>query len=159
MSLAYRPETPDDESFVRTLLVETLTEQLAAWSWPECLRQPMLETQYQVRRQGFRSSGDSSIIVLDGDKPVGWYVTVESADEVRLVNIMVLAQHRGQGIGSTVLHKLLAASNAAGKPLRLAVASNNGRALQLYERLGFQRIGGDEVQHCMEHPLGGRDAS
>ena len=72
MSLAYRPETPDDESFVRTLLVETLTEQLAAWSWPECLRQPMLETQYQVRRQGFRSSGDY-IIVLDGDQLVGWY--------------------------------------------------------------------------------------
>src|SRR5262249_38712167 len=72
---------------------------------------------------------------------------------------MVLAQHRGQGIGSTVLHKLLAAASAAGKPLRLAVASNNGRALQLYERLGFQRIGGDEAQHYMEHPPGGRGAS
>ena len=95
MRLAYRPETPDDESFVRTLLIETLAEQLAAWSWPEQIRASLLETQYQVRRQGFRSICSTSMIVLDGDKPVGWYVTAERADEVRLVNIMVLAQHRG----------------------------------------------------------------
>jgi len=158
MRLAYRPETPDDASFVRTLLIATLTEHLAAWSWPEHIRQPMLETQYQVRRQGFRSSGNSSIIVLDGDKPVGWYVTAESAGAVRLVHIMVLAQYRGQGIGSAILHTLLAVSDAAGKPLRLSVAVRNGRALQLYERLGFQRIGGDEVQHFMEHPPGYRNA-
>ena len=143
---------------VGTLLLEILAEQLAAWSWPEQLRVPLLETQYQVHRQGFRSSGDASIIVLDGEKPVGWYVTAESADETRLVNIMVLTQHRGQGIGSTILHTLLAASNTAGKPLRLAVAIHNGHALRFYQRLGFQRIGGDEVQHYMEGPPGGRDA-
>jgi ribosomal protein S18 acetylase RimI-like enzyme len=155
MRLAYRPETPDDEALVRTLLIETLVEHLAAWSWPEQLRQPVLETQYQVQRQGFRSIGNASMIVLHEDTPVGWYVTAESADEVRLVNLMVLSQHRGQGIGSTVLRTLLATSEATGKPLRLSVAVNNGRALQLYEQLGFQRIGGDEVHHYMEYSTGG----
>src|SRR5262245_6240253 len=125
MRLAYRPETPDDEALVRTLLIETLVEHLAAWSWPEQLRQPVLEIQYQVQRQGFRSICKASMIVLHDDTPVGWYVTAESADEVRLVNLMVLSQHRGQGIGSTVLRTLLATSEATGKPLRLSVAVNN----------------------------------
>jgi ribosomal protein S18 acetylase RimI-like enzyme len=158
MRLTYRPETPDDEPFLRTLMIETLAEQLAAWSWPEQIRAPLLETQYQVQRQGWRSRGGSSMIVLQADEAVGWYVTVESADEIRLLNLMVLAQYRGQGIGSAILCTLLTASDAAGKPLRLAVLVNNNRAMQLYERLGFQRLGGDEVQHDMERPPRGREA-
>ena len=158
MKITYRPEIPDDASFLRTLIIETLAEQLAAWSWPEYMRETLLETQYQVQRQGFRGSGDVSAIVLDDDTPVGWYVTAESADAIRLINIMVLARHRGRGIGSTVLSMLLAAAEAARKPLQLSVVTHNERALRLYERLGFQRIDGDEVHHILEHPPGGSDA-
>jgi ribosomal protein S18 acetylase RimI-like enzyme len=139
---------------LRTLILETLTEQLAVWSWPEHIRTPLLETQYQVQRQGFRHCGDTSTIVLDGDVPVGWYVTAESTDAIRLVNIMVLAQHRGQGIGSAILSMLMAAADTTGKPLQLSVVAQNERALRLYERLGFQRIGGDEAQHFLERPPG-----
>ena len=143
MRLTYRPETPDDESFLRMLIFETLAAQL--------------ETQYQVQRQGFRGSSDTSIIVLDGEIPVGWYVTAESADAIRLLNIVVQTRHRGQGVGSAVLSKLLAAADAAEKSLRLSVVTHNERALRLYKRLGFQCIGGDEVQRFLEYPPRGRN--
>jgi ribosomal protein S18 acetylase RimI-like enzyme len=63
---------------------------------------------------------------------------------------MILADHRGKGIGSAIIQDLLAESDRARKPLRLTVRVGNYGAIRLYERFGFQRLGGDEVNHLME---------
>jgi ribosomal protein S18 acetylase RimI-like enzyme len=55
------------------------------------------------------------------------------------------------GIGSAVLRELLAEADGAGKTVTLNVNATN-RAAALYERLGFRRTGGSEVQHYMERP-------
>ncbi|HEX9595557.1 MAG TPA: GNAT family N-acetyltransferase [Anaerolineales bacterium] len=157
--LIFRPETLEDEAFLRHLILETLTEQLAVSSWPDAIRGPLLETQYQVRRQGFRSVPHAvGRIVVSAGQPIGWYVTADLDQEIRLVNIMVLASHRGRGVGASIVRALIADSDRSRKPVRLKVDVRNTGAFRLYERLGFQRIGGDEVQHCMEHSPGGRDA-
>lgn len=54
-------------------------------------------------------------------------------------------------VGTAVIRQLLAAAAVTGKPLRLSVAVTNRAAIALYERLGFHRIAGDEVQHLMEY--------
>ncbi|MGH9628804.1 MAG: GNAT family N-acetyltransferase [Bryobacteraceae bacterium] len=154
MRLLCRLETPEDEPFIRRLIIETLTEQLAAWSWPGDVREPLLDAQYRIRRQGFRASagdGPGTIVVVD-DKPVAWYTAAEFDDEIRLVNLVVGSDHRGKGIGSAVLRQLLSASDHSGKRLRLSVAMNNPRASELYARLGFQRTGDDGVHLFMERP-------
>jgi ribosomal protein S18 acetylase RimI-like enzyme len=50
---------------------------------------------------------------------------------------------------------VIAAAARGGKPARLNVAVLNSRAIALYRRLGFARIGGDEVQHVMERAVEG----
>jgi ribosomal protein S18 acetylase RimI-like enzyme len=130
--------------------MDTVEAQLGAAAWPADVRETILKLQYQARRQAVRSrfpNGESRIILVDG-REAGWLYIAELADETRLVEIMILSEYRGQGIGTTVLRKLIA---DARKPVRLSVDVSNAGAIRLYERVGFRPIGSDEVQHFMEH--------
>lgn len=148
-----RSEAPQDEPFLRRLIMGTVEAQLGAAAWPADMRETILNLQYQARRQAVRSrfpNGESRIILVDGHE-AGWLYVVELPDETRLVEIMVLAEYRGQGIGTAVLRELIATAKAAGKPVRLSVDARNTGAMRLYERVGFRPTGSDEVQRFMEH--------
>jgi ribosomal protein S18 acetylase RimI-like enzyme len=69
--------------------------------------------------------------------------------EAHIVDIAVLPERRNSGIGATVLRGVLAESDRRGVPASLNVNVTN-RAVRLYERLGFTRTGGNQVQHFME---------
>jgi ribosomal protein S18 acetylase RimI-like enzyme len=70
-------------------------------------------------------------------------------DEIRLVDIALLPEHRGQGIGRRLIEGLFAEAAGAGKAVRLHVGKDN-RAVPLYTRLGFQIIGDKETHFFME---------
>jgi ribosomal protein S18 acetylase RimI-like enzyme len=154
MRLICRLEKPEDDPFIRRLMIDTLTDQLGVDCWPDEVRERLLEEQYKIRRQGFRASAADlpGTIVLVDNEPVAWYVAAEFDDEIQLVNLMVQRTHRGKGIGTEILRKLIADSDRAGKSLRLSVALNNQRATNLYARLGFHRTGTDGVHQSMERP-------
>jgi ribosomal-protein-alanine N-acetyltransferase len=59
-------------------------------------------------------------------------------DEIHINNIAVLPEHRGEGIGrSLLLHVLAEARGLGAKRATLEVRASNGAALALYDRLGF----------------------
>jgi ribosomal protein S18 acetylase RimI-like enzyme len=80
---------------------------------------------------------------------VGWIAIAIRTDEIRLVDIAIARRHRGLGIGTARVRDLLREADVAGKPVRLTVGITNP-AVRLYERLGFRRVGGDQVRHLME---------
>jgi ribosomal protein S18 acetylase RimI-like enzyme len=154
MRVLCRLETPEDELFIRRLMMKTLACQLAAHLWPDEVRETLLDAQYRIRREGFRSGDGNiqSVIVLIERERVAWYVTSELDDEVRLVSLVVQSEHCGKGIGSAILRQLLDAADRSGKTVRLSVAMNNPGASELYSRLGFHRTGGDGTHYAMERP-------
>jgi ribosomal protein S18 acetylase RimI-like enzyme len=116
------------------------------------VRQHLLELQYQNRRGGIRTgfpTGESHIILLDG-AAAGWIFFVHMEHEIHIVEIMVLPECRSHGIGGEAIRHVLGMASVAGKPVRLTVKVLNAGAIRLYERLGFRRTGGDEVQQEME---------
>jgi ribosomal protein S18 acetylase RimI-like enzyme len=152
MTISCRPEIPEDEPFLRALILQNISEELAALEWPEPMRGQLLEMQSTARRRAIRTArpgARSEIIVADGAS-AGWLVVAEQPSEIRLMEIMILHSLRGRGVGSTVVRNLLAEAGGARKPLRLSVSATNAGAIRLYERLGFRRIGGDEIRRHME---------
>lgn len=152
MNITRRFESPRDEPFLRHLVVETVTAELGAAAWPEPMRSHLLGIQYTSRRQSHRMNfpeAASQVIEVDG-KDAGWVVVDILPDEVRLVEIIVLPELRGRGIGTAVIREILAIGSEARKPVRLNVKVMNQGAIRLYERLSFRRTGGDEAQHFME---------
>jgi len=156
MIVSSRPEAAEDEPFLQRLIMQTISEQLMAWSWPEPMREHLLGIQCTARRAAHAGlpGRESRILSADGHD-AGWLVVADLEDEVRLLEIMVLNEQRGKGIGSAGIGEVLAAAARAGKPARLTVDVLNSRAIALYQRLGFARIGGNEVQQVMERSAAG----
>jgi ribosomal protein S18 acetylase RimI-like enzyme len=152
MQIKRRREAEEDEAFLRRLVVDAVGRELGADAWPEPMRGHLLGIQFDARRQSHWANypdATSEVIEVEG-RDAGWIVVMTMPHEVRLLEIMVGAEFRGRGIGSAAIGEVLAAAENAGKPVRLHVNVTNGGAIRLYERLGFRRIGGDEVQHLME---------
>ncbi len=152
MTITLRPESPADEDFIRHLILQTVAEELGADAWPEPMRGHLLGMQVEARRQSRRTNNPeavSHVIQADG-VDAGWAVVSAMPHEVRLVEIMVLPERRGGGIGTAAIHKILSTAASAGKPVRLNVNVMNYAAIRLYERMGFRMIERNEVQYLME---------
>ncbi|HKS49422.1 MAG TPA: ribosomal protein S18-alanine N-acetyltransferase [Amycolatopsis sp.] len=61
--------------------------------------------------------------------------------ETSVHTIGVVESHQGQGVGAALLRALLARADELGAPVFLEVRTDNDRAVALYERHGFSRIG------------------
>jgi ribosomal protein S18 acetylase RimI-like enzyme len=157
MTVSTRLECADDEPFLRRLIIATIAEELMASLWPEAIRENLLDMQVRARRNSIRLNypqGESRIVLVDG-ADAGWFFVSTRADdtphdEIRLVEIMLLPEHRGKGVGSGLIRDLSSKASRAHLPLRLSVDVRNAGAFRLYERLGFRRVGGDETRHFME---------
>jgi ribosomal protein S18 acetylase RimI-like enzyme len=155
MTLSLRPEAEADEPFLRRLITGAISQELGADYWPEAMRNQLLEIQYSARRLPLRNrfpNGESNIVLLDGVE-AGWFFVARLAEEVRLIEILLLPEYRGNGAGTALIRQLIA--TAGTRPLRLSVDARNTPAIRLYQRLGFQPAGGDEVHILMEHSAGG----
>lgn len=97
-------------------------------------------------RQNFRPD-HVQVIVLDGHD-AGLLHVVRSPEEIRLVNIQISPEFQNRGLGTTVMHGLLAEARTAGLPLRLQVLKVNP-ARRLYERIGFTVAGETETHYQM----------
>ena len=156
MPIAHRPLSEEDVPFVRQLILQMVTDELGAAAWPDALRAPLLEMQCRARSEGIRVNWPDAEqeILLSNGQPAGWAVVARRGDAIHLVDIAIVPELRGQGLGTSRIRELLEESDRTGKPVRLSVTTINP-ANRLYERLGFRRTGGDEVRHYLERPAGG----
>lgn len=86
----------------------------------------------------------AKIVCLDGE-PIGLLKDYRGDEEWVLVQIQLLPEHQGKGIGEQLIRTVLAQAEAAGLPVALSVLRGNP-ARRLYERLGFSEVekeGGD----------------
>ena len=89
-----------------------------------------------------------AIILLDGE-PIGRLYVDRRTDEIRIIDIALLAEHRKKGIGSELMGDILAEACNADLPVRIYVEQFNP-ALHLYERLGFSQANQVGMYYLME---------
>ncbi len=82
-------------------------------------------------------------------RPIGRLVVDRRDDEIHLVDIALLPDSRGRGIGGALIVELCREGARGGRPVRLRVERRNP-ALGLYRRLGFVEVGDDNVYALME---------
>ncbi len=87
------------------------------------------------------------IIVADG-QDAGLLHVERTADEIRLLRIEIAPEFQNRGLGTAVLHGLLAEARHRAIPLRLQVLKVNP-ARRLYERIGFAVIAETDTHFLM----------
>lgn len=119
--------------------------------WPESEIASFLRMQFSAQHQYYQqhyTGAAFQVISIDGTD-IGRLYIDRRTDEIRIVDIALLKPYRSQGIGSSILGRILKEAAGAGKPVRIHVEKNNP-ALELYRRLGFVSIGDVEVYWLME---------
>jgi len=88
---------------------------------------------------------------MTGEDVLGRLYVDRWADEIRIIDIALLPQYRGRGIGRAILESLLdeAASRDRGRVVRIHVEHMNP-AMRLYVRLGFYEIEDKGIYKLME---------
>ncbi|MGD9387404.1 MAG: ribosomal protein S18-alanine N-acetyltransferase [Gammaproteobacteria bacterium] len=81
--------------------------------------------------------------VLEEDRRViGHSVMSLAADEAHLLNLCLAPEAQGRGLGRLLLdHVVAVAVSKAARVIFLEVRPSNARAIQLYLRAGFRRLG------------------
>lgn len=136
-----RPLTAGDDDLSFRVYASTRAEELAVTDWDDARKQAFLRQQWSAQTQYYRENypGAEFLALEHGGEAVGRLFLHRRADEIRLVDIALLPEHRGRGLGRTVLLEVMDEARRAGKALRIHVERFNP-ALRLYERLGFRQI-------------------
>jgi ribosomal protein S18 acetylase RimI-like enzyme len=132
------PVAPGDEQFLYRVYASTRTEELAGVPWDEVQKDAFLRAQFDAQDRWYRehySRASFDVVLVDGE-PAGRLYLNRGDSEIRIVDIALLPEHRGKGVGSALLRDLLAEADARGKRVTIHVERMNP-ALRLYERLGF----------------------
>jgi ribosomal protein S18 acetylase RimI-like enzyme len=148
--IALRPECPGDESLLLALYATTRQEELDLTGWDAATRSAFIQMQFKAMRRGYAGmfpNGQFSIVLL-GDLAIGRLVIHRGEREIHLVDMVLMPERRGQGIGGRLMRTLQAEAGQAGKPLSLHVLKGN-RATRFYERLGFRCSGEVGLYHEM----------
>jgi len=148
LGLRLRAAIEDDEEFLRTLFAQT---NVTLQSLPLELQTALLDMQYRGRELTYSTQypeAQNSIICLDEDTCVGRLLMDRRAETFRVIDLAILPQWQGRGIGSGILKDLAQESRHRGVKLHLRVTKEN-RALELYLRLGFEIDGGDDISYEM----------
>ena len=82
-------------------------------------------------------------------EPIGRLYLDRREDELRLIDIALLPEFRGRGLGGSLMRGVLDEAREADKLVRIHVEQNNP-AMRLYEWLGFEKIEDQGVYWLME---------
>lgn len=150
-AITLRPATQADYHFMRLLYGATREEEMQRFPMDDFEKKAFLDQQFGAQYQHYQlhyPTCERNIIEKDG-KPIGRLWIDEWRDQIRLVDIALMPDHRGSGIGSLLLDDVLARGAKAGKPVTIHVESYNP-ALRLYERLGFVKVDTNGVYYLMK---------
>ena len=145
------PVTPDDRAVLLTIYASTRADELALTDWSDAQRLAFVEMQFDAQSQHYarqRPQAVCQLIVLDdgsmlgspGGRAVGRLWVDRQADSLHVLDITLLPQARGHGLGSVLLRALMAEAQQRGTRLTVSVEVHNP-ARRLYERLGFEAEG------------------
>lgn len=151
MRVTTRPITDEDREVLAEIYASTRREELAPVPWSGAEKEAFLRSQFAAQHLHYQrhyAEAEFSLLLVDA-RPIGRLYVDRRDDEIRLVDIALLPEYRGSGIGTFLLTSLLSESKAAGLPLRIHVEHNNP-AMRLYLRLGFRKLEENGVYHLME---------
>jgi GNAT superfamily N-acetyltransferase len=150
-----RLENLEDAAFLFDLFSSTRAQELSATGWDDSTLKSFLQMQFSTQTQSYRRMfpfADFYILTQD-NRSIGRVILNRTEQDIRIIDLALLPDFRGQQIGTRFMQELLAEAAHTGKCVRLQ-ALKGGRACHWYERLGFRNHGGTGLHEEMEwHPM------
>ena len=127
MAHRLRPARADDRDFLLRVYASTREEELRLVDWSDEQKAAFVQQQFEAQDAYYREHYDPAtfdVIEVDGE-PAGRLYVARWEEEIRIVDVALLPEHRGRGIGTTVIRALLDEAAAWGKRLSIHVEKHN----------------------------------
>jgi ribosomal protein S18 acetylase RimI-like enzyme len=146
-----RPATDADLPFLERVYASTRTEELAQTGWSEEQKRDFLAFQFRAQHHHYVTYyADASFYVVERDGiAIGRLYLHWRSEELRIVDIALLPEARGAGLGGALLRVLMACAATERKSVSINVEQMNP-AMTLYLRLGFRKVGENGIYHLLQ---------
>lgn len=136
------PAMPGDVPFLHALFMANKREEFVGSHIPEHMLGVMLEQQYAAQKQEFGANWPDAtdLIVVKEAVKVGRVLISVRDKSARVIDLAILPEHQGLGIGASVMTGLCMAARDRTAHVSLR-ALGGGRAERFYARLGFEVTG------------------
>ena len=160
LTLVLRRAVASDIDWLRTLHASTRADEMAMMPWPSATKAAFLAQQFSLQHHHFvthypRARFD--VVLCNAERVGRFYVDrgvdpgVDQSANWCIVDIALLPAWRERGIGRYLITQTLQQADAVGAHVDLQVATHNGRARALYERLGFAVTEAGDMHLAMRH--------
>jgi len=135
LAFALRPALPADVDFEHFLYASTRDDLRPLG--PEVF-DGLVGMQFRAQTMSIRldhPQADHKIVIVE-EAPAGRLIIDETGEQIKVIDVALLPEYRGQGIGTSLLRGVVAQADRMGRAIALHVEKQS-RAVRLYERLGF----------------------
>jgi ribosomal protein S18 acetylase RimI-like enzyme len=149
--ITLRPVQPEDREFLYRLYASTRAEEIARVDWPDEQKETFLRFQFDAQHTYYtrQFAGATFDVVLLAGRPVGRLYVDRRGREIRLIDIALLPEYRGRGLGGAMMEALLDEARERGLAVTIHVERDNP-ARSLYDRLGFRPVEEQGIYLLME---------
>jgi ribosomal protein S18 acetylase RimI-like enzyme len=149
-NIVLRPITAQDASFLYRVFVTTRPD-VTSLAWDETQKAAFLKMQFDAQHHHYQTyfpAAQYSVIEKAGE-PVGRLYVDRRVDKIHIIDITLLPEYRGTGLGGELLQELIDEGTAERKNVSLYVEREN-IARNLYKRLGFEPREEQGIYQLME---------
>ena len=146
-----RPSTPTDRVFQHQVFAATRADEMALVDWPVEQKLAFVRQQFEAQDTYYHQNYPNAtfdVVQVDGRRAGRLYVD-RWPREIRVIDIALLPEFRGQGIGTVLLRRLQRETEVSSRTLSMHVEKFN-RAQGLYARLGFVQVADSGVYLLIE---------
>jgi ribosomal protein S18 acetylase RimI-like enzyme len=146
-----RPAAAADSSFFARVYAGGREEELAPVPWPEEEKAAFLDSQFEAQSVHYAANypGAQVDLIMVGGRPAGRLFVNRTDQELQVVDIGLLPEFRGAGVGELLMRRLQDEAAESARRIVLHVEVFNP-ARRLYDRLGFVEAGGDAIYRRLE---------
>ena len=144
--MSLRPAGDADNAFLQHLYRSTRWEELEPTRWPDEAKIGFLDQQFVFQQRHYRTAFPEAeyYVVVRAAEPIGRISLDRTRLVLHLIEISLLPEWRGRGLGSALIEALQQEVRAGRcDSVELQVLTTNP-ARRLYGRLGFVELGGEE---------------
>lgn len=145
-----RAATEADRPFFREVYAGTRAAELALLPWDDATKAAFVDHQFTAQSahyDKYYADATVDVVTVDG-RDAGRLIVFRGAEEIRVVDVALLAEFRGSGAGTRLLAELQEEARASGRTLSIHVEKGS-RARALYDRMGFVEAGEAGAHHFM----------
>jgi GNAT superfamily N-acetyltransferase len=150
VKISLRPARPNEEAFLFQVYASTRAIEMTWVDWTPEQKEAFLQMQSTAQLKHYRLNYPQAEyqIIEENGVAIGRLIVDRSKNPILLMDIALLPEYQGKGIGTTLIQNLMGEAARKNWPLCLHVETFNP-AMRLYRRLGFVESGEMGIYHEM----------